>query len=159
MLWFPAYNCPSVCSENERKMITPAKNIYCFMPSTNNTPLDISLAKMLLIYAACQFKNGEVPLLLVFPPHMLQNKELLLLKQWHCKVVYTDRTVSIKLSNSICCDHIDLKLRREKRNECYLSCTTLRPFGLKLFKNVIVRGRGMRGKDPNATNGKNKKVN
>ena len=48
--------------------------------------------------------------------HMLQNKELLSLKQWHFKIGYTDRTVSFIVSNGISCYHSDRKLHPEERN-------------------------------------------
>ena len=44
-----------------------------------------------------------------FSTHMLKNKELLSLNQWHLTIVHTDRTVSFNVSNDKSCYHSDEK--------------------------------------------------
>ena len=56
---------------------------------------DITLIPVVSRFPKC--RDGEVPPCF-FVTHMLENKELLSLKQWHLKIRYRDRIVSFNVS-------------------------------------------------------------
>ena len=72
-------------------------------------------------------------------PSTLQNTELLLLKQWHPKIGFSDKTVSFIAfkRKPMSCYHGDRKLQPEQRDECkkyphwYASSGPVRLKGLK----------------------------